>query len=419
MTKARDIADGVDTADIADGAINASKLNVSGTGTAGQVLQSDGDGSFTWVDTADPFTPTTVSGTTPSLDVGTYNFFDNGSLTGNPTLSFTNVPTQAKWQYTTEFAGSRGTDITNIETTGIAADVSATAGSATPYIYGVKPDGTSIYVRASGQTTMYQFNLSTPFDLSSLSTTAASSYTDTKFSAGEPGYFSPDGYHFYIADRVSTQEVMEFSMSTAWDLGTASYVRAFSVQAQTGTFAFYGVIFKHDGTSFYALNYNGNLFQYDMTTAWNISTASYANKSVTWSGYNAFGATFNADGTKLLLTEPSGASSKLYQFTLSTAWDASTATYDSISYTLPSTSSMYYATFSSTTKDNGVLYVSEGSPNLIHQYHIGFGSVTFPASVQNPIIGSANSYGPSSRITYDFYTADGGTNVYLIGDNAT
>ena len=114
MTKARDIADGVDTADIADGAINANKLNVSGNGTAGQLLKSDGDGSFTWVDTADPFTPTTVSGTTPSLDVGTYNFFDNGSLTGNPTLSFTNVPTQAKWQYTTEFAGSRGLSLIHI-----------------------------------------------------------------------------------------------------------------------------------------------------------------------------------------------------------------------------------------------------------------------------------------------------------------
>ena len=40
--------DSVTTAKIADDAVNASKLNVSGNGTAGQVLITDGDGSFTW-----------------------------------------------------------------------------------------------------------------------------------------------------------------------------------------------------------------------------------------------------------------------------------------------------------------------------------------------------------------------------------
>ncbi len=36
------------TARIADNAINAAKLNVSGNGTSGQFLRSDGDGTFTW-----------------------------------------------------------------------------------------------------------------------------------------------------------------------------------------------------------------------------------------------------------------------------------------------------------------------------------------------------------------------------------
>jgi hypothetical protein len=38
----------VGTAKIADNSVNASKLNVSGNGTAGQVLKTDGDGSFSW-----------------------------------------------------------------------------------------------------------------------------------------------------------------------------------------------------------------------------------------------------------------------------------------------------------------------------------------------------------------------------------
>ena len=52
--------DGVSTAKIADDAVVSSKvannnitadeLNVAGDGTAGQVLSSDGDGSFSWVE---------------------------------------------------------------------------------------------------------------------------------------------------------------------------------------------------------------------------------------------------------------------------------------------------------------------------------------------------------------------------------
>ena len=36
------------TVKLADNSVNASKLNVSGNGTAGQVLKTDGDGSFSW-----------------------------------------------------------------------------------------------------------------------------------------------------------------------------------------------------------------------------------------------------------------------------------------------------------------------------------------------------------------------------------
>ena len=53
MSKARQLADfisdsTVETAEIADGAVTAGKLNVTGNGTSGQALTSDADGSFSW-----------------------------------------------------------------------------------------------------------------------------------------------------------------------------------------------------------------------------------------------------------------------------------------------------------------------------------------------------------------------------------
>ena len=48
ITQAKLANNSVGTAELIDNSVDASKLNVSGNGTAGQVLKTDGDGSFTW-----------------------------------------------------------------------------------------------------------------------------------------------------------------------------------------------------------------------------------------------------------------------------------------------------------------------------------------------------------------------------------
>lgn len=48
VTGAKIANDAVDTEHLAGNAVNAAALNVSGNGTSGQVLKSDGDGSFSW-----------------------------------------------------------------------------------------------------------------------------------------------------------------------------------------------------------------------------------------------------------------------------------------------------------------------------------------------------------------------------------
>ena len=55
--------DSVTTADIQDNAITADKLNVTGSGTSGQALTSDADGSFSWTTIASDL----VDDTTPQL----------------------------------------------------------------------------------------------------------------------------------------------------------------------------------------------------------------------------------------------------------------------------------------------------------------------------------------------------------------
>ena len=79
------------TARIADNAITAAKLNVSGNGSSGQVLASDGDGSFSWTSAGGSGTVTSVSGTgTKNGLTLTGTVTSSGSLTLGGTLAISN-----------------------------------------------------------------------------------------------------------------------------------------------------------------------------------------------------------------------------------------------------------------------------------------------------------------------------------------
>src|SRR6056297_935006 len=101
-------------------------------------------GSYTATSSIEGFYPTTVSGASQNLDLGTYNFFDAGSLSADATISFTNVPTEAKWQYT--FIGDTLTsyDIENASYDSVSFSVASQ--DTVPQDLFFKDDGTKMYV---------------------------------------------------------------------------------------------------------------------------------------------------------------------------------------------------------------------------------------------------------------------------------
>jgi hypothetical protein len=102
----------------------------------------------------------------------------------------------------------------------------------------------------------------------------------------------------------SNDTVYQYSLSTAFDLSTASYASvSFSVSSQATSPT--QVLFNSDGTKMFVLD-NANpdaIYQYSLSTAFNVSTASYDSVSFDLSAQttSAGGAVFNGDGTKLLL----------------------------------------------------------------------------------------------------------------------
>lgn len=188
-----------------------------------------------------------------------------------------------------------------------------------------KPDGTIMYVMCVAVSSgnfgvIYQYTLSTAWDVST------ASYASKTFAADTNAigmFFKSDGTKLYVCENGGTSAVIEYDLSTAWDISTAS--------ASGDTFVFsaqlteaYGVYFKPDGTSMYLTNSGNTVYQYTLSTAWDITTASYASKSFTLTTINYGGVSFNSDGTKMyaLRSQTDGV---IYQYTLSTAWDVSTA----------------------------------------------------------------------------------------------
>jgi len=414
------VDDAITAAKINDNEVGAAALNVSGNGTAGQFLASDGDGTMTWTDAGGGFSYNGVTGTTPSLDLGSYNFFNQGALTGNTTVSFASAPTEHKWNYTFRTAGTSGAF--DISTTVRTADsfvprelegllYNFTFGDSGNKMYAGSYDGTMSYGK------IYQYDLSTAYQLS----TAVYSGNSLNVYATENSVrglaFKTDGTKMYIIGTIG-DEVQTYNLSTAWDLSTATSAgETFNVNSGIANqTAPSGVNFKPDGTTMWTSCYDTEkLVEWSLSTAWNVSTASYVRDVVMSSSHNLRDHIFsrwNSDGTKLFAA--GFTTDGFTEFSASTAYRIDTLTKtDTINFRSGLAGNNLVFDISS---DGSYFFVGGGLTGTLVKYKAeSMYSITLPSSVQNipqPLM-------PDSTVNYEFFTADGGTNVYLINETQT
>ena len=352
----------------------------------------------------DAFKPVAVTGATPSLDVGSFNFFDNGTLSADTTVSFASVPTEARWSYSFENGGGGGYDIS---TASYLQSFSVSAQGTQFLGLFLKPDGTKMYLLDYPSTTVYEYNLSTAFDVST------ASYASKSFSVGAQGglpydlFFKPDGLKMYIVG-VSTDSVHEYDLSTAWDVSTAVFLQSLSVATQDTTPV--GLFFKPDGTKMYVVGAIGkDVNEYDLSTAWDISTASFLQLfSVSAQDTGPRSVFFKPDGLKMYILGATG--DNVYEYNLSTAWDVSTASYLQSVSVVTNTPDGYVVTLS---PDGSKMYLLSYPSTVVQYTTSGPAAVTIPASVQNPPTAALST---GDYVTYEFYTLDGGTTVTLINE---
>jgi len=300
-----------------------------------------------------------------------------------------------------------GYDIENASFDSVSFSVASQDGNPRGIFF--KDDGSKMFMVGTVSRSVYQYSLSTAWDVSTASYDSVS--LDVSGQDGNPQgiFFKDDGLKMYMVG--TSDSVYQYSLSTAWDLSTASYDSvSFSVASQDGTPT--DIFFKDDGLKMYVVgSSNDSVYQYSLSSAWDLSTASYDSVSFSVSSQdtNPTDIFFKDDGSKMFMVGFN--SDSVYQYSLSTAWDLSTASYDSISFSVLGQEGTPQGIFF---KDDGTkMYVVGVSNDSVYQYSTGsFATITLPASIENPPTDPFTT----EKVTYEFYTLDGGTNVYLINE---
>ena len=230
-----------------------------------------------------------------------------------------------------------------------------------------KPDGTKFYLLTNDNDIIYQYAMSTAWDISTASYENKSFNVQSQEGTPQAMAINADGTSFYIAGQ--SRVVYQYNLTTAYDISTASYAsKSFSLTTQISSGSGWSLDFDSTGTKMYALGSSGTAYQYTLSSAFDVSTASYASKSLDTTSQTSDSTSFaiTSDGTSLYVV--SSGSDQVFKYTLSTAFDLATASYSGISLTTTSQDNFPYGVAVKT--DETKLYVTGAQNDSVYQYSL-------------------------------------------------
>ena len=231
-----------------------------------------------------------------------------------------------------------------------------------------KPDGTKMYTAGYTNDAIYEYNLSTAWDVS---TAVYSQNLDvSNQEASVYGlFFKPDGTKLYIVGTHG-DEVNEYNLGTAWDVSTATFSDYKSISGQDTTPS--ALFFKPDGTKMFVVGEAGDdVNEYSLSTAWDVTSASYVrNFSVSSQHGQPRGLSFSPDGTKMFVSGKN--SSRVSEYSLTSAWDISNTSHVRNLDVSPQISYSQAVFF----KPDGTKMYVTGEDDKIYEYNVGAESYT-------------------------------------------
>lgn len=228
--------------------------------------------------------------------------------------------------------------------------------------------------------------------------------TSTQDSNPVDVYFKSDGTKMYLLG--ATDNIFQYSLSTAWDLSTITYDSvSFSVSSQDTQPQ--GITFKSDGTKMYVVGIvTDSVYEYTLSTAWDVSTASYSSNSLSVSGQDSipFAVDISSDGTKVYIA---GLNNIVYQYTLPTAYSLSGASYSGVSFSVSAQSTSTYGCRVS--PDGLKLLILSEANDTVYQYTMSVANVISSATYDSVSFNTTTQDARMRGISFS------GLNMYLVG----
>ena len=141
----------------------------------------------------------------------------------------------------------------------------------TPQGFRFNNDGTKMFVVGSNGDDVDEYTLSTGFDVSTASFVDSFDISSQELGARDVA-FSDNGLKMFVVG-VRGDDVNEYTLSTAFDVSTASFVDSFDISSQDDSPT--GLAFNNDGTKMFVAGNSGNdINEYTLSTGFDVSTAS-------------------------------------------------------------------------------------------------------------------------------------------------
>lgn len=185
----------------------------------------------------------------------------------------------------------------------------------------LRPDGLRLYFKGTVSDRYHQYNLTSPFDITTASKTGNSASTYTTIEKGM--HFKSDGTCLFVGST-TVKGINKYSLSTAWDIttlsGPSTIILTDATITQTG-----GVWLNDTGTKIYVgildSATSDGVWEYALSTPWDVTslTSQTPTYKLVFTGFTSGSYIwFNEEGTILAINS-------YYWYELSTPWDLSTA----------------------------------------------------------------------------------------------
>ena len=216
--------------------------------------------------------------------------------------------------------------------------------------------------------------------------------------------FNADGTKMFVVG-INALNVNEYTLSTGFDVTTASFVDGFDISSQDASPD--DIAFNTDGTKMFMLGFRGDdVNEYTLSTGFDVSTASFVDRfSIVGQERSPTGIAFNTDGTKMFVSGQT--SDNVNEYTLSTGFDVSTASFvDSFDVSGQDSSPQALAFNSDGTK----MFVLGKTADDVNEYTLSTGFDVTTAS----FVDSFDVSGQETQPTGLAFNADG-TKMFVVG----